>query len=220
MRYPLKLDKTRVMIFHEGRTRRIKVGELSYDAKKNKYVLTYDEKYTQLKNAIALGPTLSLFQLRHYSEKGKMFPIFLDRIPDKHNPAYADYCHSQGISSEESNPLVLLGTIGRRGPSTFIFEAVYATTFTPKDITQFREKLNITQHDFALAFDISQATLQRIESGKSVDENTLKRIEMLFTFPEAALWQLKQTGGWVHRKVLIRLLTYFDSITRRSNMID
>src|SRR3990167_71791 len=206
MRYPLKLDENRLKIFHEGRARRIEVAELSYDLKKDKYVLTYNERYTKLKNAIALGPTLSLFHLRHYSEKGKMFPIFLDRIPDRQNPAYADYCRSQNISIDEKNPLILLGTIGRRGPSTFIFEAVYTTSFSPADITQFREQLNITQYDFSSAFDISRATLQRIEAGKSFDLSMLKRIEILLSFSEVALWQLKQTGGYVHRKVLTKLL--------------
>ncbi len=209
MLYPLKLDKTRLKIFHEGRKRRIFAGEIQYDAKKDKYVLMYDEDYTHLKSAIALGPTLDLLHLRHYSEKGKMFPIFLDRIPDRLNPAYQDYCDSQNISVDEKNPMVLLGSIGRRGPSTFIFEAVYRSEFTSTDITQFREHHDITQHDFAAVFDLSLATLQRIESGASVDLNTLKRIEILLTFPDVALWQLKQTGAEVHKDVLIKLKKYF-----------
>src|SRR3990167_2824629 len=212
MRYPLKLDRDRVRIFHEGRARRVEVAELSYDHKKDKYLLTYNARYTQLKNAIALGPTLSLFKLKHYSEKGKMFSIFLDRIPDRQNPAYADYCRSQHISINEKNPIVLLGTIGRRGPSTFVFESVYTSGFVSTDITAFRNTLPITQYDFATAFDVSLPTLQRIEAGKSVDDNTLKRIEIMLQFPEVALWQLKQTGGRVHRKVLTRLLDYFNEI--------
>lgn len=209
MHYPVKLDQNHVKIYHEGRKRRIYVGEISYDAKSNRYALTYDKKYTLLKNAIPLGPTLSLFELTHYSEKGKMFPIFLDRIPDPRNPAYPDYCASQGISVEEKNPIVLLGTIGRRGPSSFIFEAVYTTDFKPKDITSFRQELNLTQHDFAEAFDISLPTLQRIEANKSHDENSLKRIEIMLSFPEVALWQLAQTGGRIHRKMQVVLKNYF-----------
>lgn len=205
MRYPLKLDKTHIKIFHEGRKRRIFVGDLIYDAKKDKYCLQYDRNYTFLKQAIPLGPNLSLFQLQHYSKKGEMFPVFLDRIPDKLNPAYPEYCESQGISVNEKDIMVLLGTIGRRGPSTFIFEAVYKSEFSASDIKQFREQLDMTQHDFALAFDISQATLQRIEAGESHDPNTLKRIEILLSFPSVALWQLKQTGNQVHKNILIKL---------------
>lgn len=210
MHYPLKLDKNRLKIFHESRKRRIFVGELQYDSKKDRYVLLYDERYTHLKNAIALGPTLRLLQLRHYSQKGKMFPIFLDRIPNRLNPAYPDYCKSQNILVNEKNPIVLLGSIGRRGPSTFVFEPVYFSEFTVAAITQFRKQYGITQHDFATAFDLSLVTLQRIESNASVDANTLKRIEILLSFPEVALWQLKQTGGRVHKDVLIVLKKYFE----------
>lgn len=210
MHYPVNVDEHHLKIFHEGRTRRLFVADLKYDAKKNKYLLEYDKHYVRLKNAIALGPHLDLFTLKHYSQKGKMFSIFLDRIPDPQNPAYPDYCRSQGISIHEKNPIILLGTIGRRGPSTFIFEAVYKTTFTPSDITKFRHQLKLTQHDFAAAFDISIATLQRIESGKSFDENTLKRIEILLNFPDVARWQLKQTGGYVHKNILVKLKNYFE----------
>src|SRR3990167_1460004 len=128
MHYSIKLNENHVKIFHEGRARRLFVAYLSFDSKKNKYLLEYNKRYVQLKNAVAFGPHLDLFTLKHYSQKGKMFPIFLDRIPDPQNPAYPDYCRSQGISVHEKNPIVLLGTIGRRGPSTFIFEPVYETT--------------------------------------------------------------------------------------------
>ena len=101
MRYPLQLDKTHIKIFHEGRKRRIFVGDLIYDVKKDKYCLQYDKNYTLLKQAIPLGPNLSLFQLTHHSKKSEMFPVFLDRIPDKLNPAYPEYCESQGILPDE-----------------------------------------------------------------------------------------------------------------------
>jgi DNA-binding XRE family transcriptional regulator len=138
-----------------------------------------------------------------------MFPPFIDRIPERSNPAYKDYCRSQGISLNEKNPIILLGFIGRRGPSSFIFEPVYHTEFSPADITSLRKKLQITQYDLATAFDINKTTLQRIESKTSQDENTLKRIQILFTFPEVALWQLKQTGGKIHKDVLNKLINYF-----------
>lgn len=205
----LKLNGKRLKIFQEGRKRRVFVGELIYDEKEDKYELLYDEKYTYSKKAISLGPNLSLFQLRHVSEKSKMFPYFLDRIPDPENPAYPDYCASQGISVDEKNLIILLGSIGRRGPSTFVFEAVYESSFDLAEIIKWREQLGISQHDFALAFDFSQVTLQRIEDGKSIDHNTLKRLEILFCFPEVALWQLKQTGGNIHFRALEKLIDYF-----------
>lgn len=211
MNYLLKLDETRLQIFHEGRKRRTFVGELIYNKEKDRYELLYDKNYTYSKTAIPVGPHLNLFKLRHYSEKGKLFPSFIDRIPEKSNPAYKDYCKAQGISPNEKNPIILLGSIGKRGPSSFVFEPVYYSEFNPADITNLRKQLQITQHDLATAFDISKVTLQRIEAGTSHDINILKRIEILFGFPNVALWQLKQTGGRVHRDVLIKLIKYFES---------
>lgn len=218
MHCPIKLDENHLHIFHEGRKRRVFVAELLYDAKNDRYELTYDKDYVYSKSAISLGPTLTIFKLKHYSEKGKMFPIFLDRIPDKSNPAYKDYCEAQGIALDEKNPIILLGSIGTKGPSTFIFEPVYHNTFDPTNITKLREQLAITQNDFSKAFDVSKATLQRIEAGSSRDYNTLKRIQILLEFPEVALWQLKHTGRYIHREVLIKLIKYFNSMPVRSDI--
>ncbi len=71
--------------------------------------------------------------------------------------------------------------------------------------------MQITQHDLAKALDISQTTLQRIESGVSSDLNTLKYMQILLKFPEVALWQLKQTGNQVHKDVSTKLINYFQS---------
>lgn len=209
MNYQIKPDENKLQIFHEGRKRRIFVGELIYDKDNERYVLTYDKKYARSKKAIPLGPGLDLFKLRHESEKHTLFPLLLDRIPEKSNPAYIDYCKSQGISLDEENPIILLGTIGKRGPSSFIFELVYQSKFDPADVIQLRQKLHVTQHDFSQAFDIKKSTLQRIEAGVSHDMNTLKRLEILLTFPEVAVWQLKQTGRLVHNDVRTKLISYF-----------
>ena len=211
MNLTLKPATDKLYIFHEGRKRRIFVGELSYDKSKDRYDLIYDKHYARSENAIPIGPDLDLIQLHHHSTKGKLFPTLADRIPDKNNPAYKDYCKAQGISVSEKNPIILLGTIGKRGPSSFIFESVYRTDFSAEDITRLREKLHITQHDLAEAFDINKVTLQRIESGESKDLNTLKRLQILFNFPEVALWQLKQTGARIHRDVREILENYFES---------
>jgi len=209
MNYQLKPDANKLQIFHEGRKRRVLVGELFFDPKKERYILTYDKEYVHLKEAIPLGPGLDLFKLRHESEKNKLFPSLTDRIPEKSNPAYIDYCQSQGISFDETNPIILLGTIGKRGPSSFIFELIYESKFDPNEIIQLREQLSITQHDLALAFDIKKSTLQRIEAGHSHDINTLKRLEILIKFPDVALWQLQQTGGLLHKDVRNKLINYF-----------
>ncbi|HHF7367941.1 TPA: helix-turn-helix transcriptional regulator [Legionella bozemanae] len=212
----LKLSQDKLNIFHEGRKRRVFVGELIYNKDKEIYELIYDENYAYSDTAIPLGPELDLFKLHHSSEKGKLFKSLLDRIPSKENPAYKDYCASQGISPDEQNPIILLGSIGKRGPSSFIFEPVYSSSFTKRDIKKLRNEIGITQHDLANVLDISIATLARIETGTSHDTNTIKRIEIFFNFPDVALWQLKQTGGRLHSEVLTKLLNYFHGIKHKS----
>ncbi len=211
MNSAIKPNPNKLHIYHEGKKRRVFAGELIYIKEKDIYELTYDEKYASSKSAIPVGPGLDLLHLRHESKKGKLFPSFLDRIPDKDNPAYEDYCRSQGISPEEKNYIILLQTIGRRGPSSFIYEGVYEDEFHPVDIINLRNKLQITQHDLATAFDIKQQTLQRIEAGTSYDSNTLKHLQIIFKFPEVALWQLKLTGSRVHSDVLQKLIQFFKS---------
>ena len=209
MNYPVELDKNHLHIFHESKKRRVFVGQLVYKPEEDIYEFTYDIKYSRSKKAISIGPEFSITQLHHHSEKGKLFPSLIDRIPSKANPAYKDYCESQGISPNENNSIVLLGSIGKRGPSSFVFEPVYQNKFGPVEIKNFRNQLKITQHDFAAAFDINKLTLQRIESNLSHDKNTLKLIQIFLQFPEAALWQLKLTGNRVHIDVLRELIDYF-----------
>ena len=208
----LKPSQDKLNIFHEGRKRRVFVGELIYNTEKEIYELIYDEHYAYSDTAIPLGPELDLFQLHHRSEKGKLFKSLVDRIPSKENPAYEDYCASQGISPDEQNPIILLGSIGKRGPSSFIFEPVYYCSFTKEDIKKLRNEIGITQHDLAKILDISIATLARLETGISHDANTIKRIEIFFKFPEVALWELNKTGGGLHREVLAKLYDHFNDM--------
>ena len=121
---PLHKDSTALEVYLEGRKRRVYVGALTFHKDRDQYHFVYDSKYLKSKKAIPIGPDLSLFKKNLWSEKGKTFPSFADRIPSKSNPAYAEYCRSQGISVNEENIIILLGTIGRRGPSSFIFEPV------------------------------------------------------------------------------------------------
>jgi DNA-binding XRE family transcriptional regulator len=211
MNYLTKPDENRLKIFHESRKRRILVGELIYDKKNDRYELIYDKNYAYSKNAIPISPDLDLFKLHHQSEKGKLFPSLIDRIPDKSNPAYSDYCKAQGIAPTEKNPIILLSTIGKRGPSSFIFEPIYYNEFGSSDIINLRKELQITQHDLAKALDVSQTTLQRLEAGVSSDLTTLRYMQVLLNFPEVALWKLKQTGSQVHQEVLTKLIKYFQS---------
>jgi HipA-like protein len=164
-----KIDKSQLQVFSESRKRRVLVGTLKWESGKNQFEFKYDPKYAKSKTAIPIGKELDLFKKSHTS-KGKLFPSFADRIPLKENPAYEDYCRSQGIAVDESNPIVLLISIGKRGPSTFVFAPVFVNKFTYEDVRKFRESLNISIHEWAAAFDFNPPTLQRLESGKKTED--------------------------------------------------
>jgi len=206
-----KRDPNKLNVYIEGRKRRALVGALSFVQDKQLYRFEYDEKYFRSKRAIPLGPELNLAQKVHLSNKGRLFPSLADRIPDRSNPAYADYCASQDISVDERNPIILLGTIGRRGPSSFVFESVF---ISEDDVLykfkKFRQELDLSIYDFAQAFDISEGSLLRYELGKTKDKNLIQLINIFLDFKDVSLWQLKMTGGRLHEEKRARLIQYFE----------
>lgn len=208
-----KVSKTQLQVFSESRRRRVLVGTLNWEIDKNQFEFRYDAKYAKSKTAIPIGKELDLFKKVHVS-KGKLFPSFADRIPSKENPAYEDYCRSQGISVDESNPIVLLTSIGKRGPSTFIFEPVYLNNFTYENVREFRKALGISIHEWAAAFDFNPPTLQRLESGKKTDLSTLKRAQVYLEFPKVAMWQLELNSGKIHTDTFQKLWSYFEKKQR------
>jgi HipA-like protein len=219
-----KTDYTKVVpnqlnVFSEGRKRRVFVGTLTWDEVKNCFEFRYDSKYAKSKTAIPIGKELDLFKKTHTS-KGKLFPSFADRIPSKENPAYVDYCRSQGIDVDEKNPIKLLVSIGKRGPSTFIFEPIFQNEFSVGDIKKFRTELSLSINDMALAFDLNPPTLQRLESGGKTDLATLRRVQIYLKFPKVAMWQLILTIGRLHTEVFHNLWNYFEKMAKKNKEIN
>lgn len=210
-----KIDPFQLSVFSESRKRRVFVGTLNWDKAKNQFDFKYDPKYAKSKKAIPIGKELDLFKKTHTS-KGKLFPSFSDRIPSKDNPAYEDYCKSQGISTNEDNPIILLVAIGRRGPSTFIFEPIFKNEFSYLDIKKFRENADLSIHDMSLAFDINPPTLQRLETGKKTDLGTIRRIQIYLTFPKVAMWQLEMNVGKLHAEIFHKLWTLFENLNKKA----
>lgn len=210
-----KIDPTQLHVFSESRKRRIFVGILIWDKMKNIFEFRYDQKYSKSKTAIPIGKELDLFKKIH-SSKGKLFPSFADRIPSKENPAYEDYCKSQGIPVTEDSPIILLVSIGKRGPSTFVFEPVFPNTFGFADVKKFRESNDISIHDFALAFDLNPPTLQRLESGDKTDLGTIRRIQIYLEFPKVAMWQLEMNSGKLHFETFKKMWSIFEGQQKRN----
>jgi HipA-like protein len=207
-------DPNRLDVYTEIRRSKLFVGTLTYDPKTQEFQFDYDRKYLVSKSAIPLGPELSL-KKKHYVSRNGLFPSLADRIPSRENPAYEEYCISQGISPSEKNPIVLLTTIGRRGPSTFVFEPVYLTSDDSREVRFFREKLGLTLREMAAAFDLNLPTISKIEMGKSKDKNTIKLLSIYMNFPEVALWQVRLNESRLHHDTSEKLITFFANAIRR-----
>jgi hypothetical protein len=205
-----KIDPDSMEIYAETGKRRYLVGVLTYHSEKDNYSFLYEFDYMMLRSGIPLGPDLPYSRLAIESEPGKLFATLLDRLPSKENPAYPDYCYSQGISPDEKNLIILLATIGRRGPSSFVFEPVFiALEDTVEALKQFRQDLQLTRYDFAMAFGFAEITIEKVEKRITQDRNILRLIDSVLNYPEIALAQLEITGKHVHAKVRTRLFYYF-----------
>ena len=211
---PLTKDPNRLEVYSETKRRKTFVGELSFDPKARAWDFKYDKNYLKSKSAIPLGPELSLKRQSHKA-KDKLFPSFADRIPSRANPAYEEYCASQGISPGERNQVVLLTTIGKRGPSTFVFEPIYELgDFDARaELAKFAKELHLSSWEIATTFDLFQLTVQRILNGKSKDRNTLRLIEIFLRFPEVALRQINKTSKTLPGETAAKVTAYFANLT-------
>ena len=142
-----------------------------------KLVFTYDKNYFKAKDVISLGPEFPLTQKEFFSEK--LFPSLEDRIPSLQNPAYPEYCLAMGIDPKERDPLILLSTIGRKGPSSFIFYPIFERKVTNEDVVKFRESLGLTTREFSAIFEFSQSSLNALERNRILGSEILKRLEII-----------------------------------------
>ena len=160
---------------------------------KSSFYFEYDMNYLRSDSSIPIGTDLPLTEIKHTSKI--LFKSFEDRIPSKHNPAYKDYCMQMGIEISEKNPIILLATIGHKGPSSFIFEPRYCSPIKINELQKFRKKLGLTFREFADVFDFSTRTLQSFEADKPISKETIKRLEIYALFPRVALYEVMRSGS-------------------------
>lgn len=177
-----------VDVYLEKRKTREYVGRLFREGAC--FVFIYDNTYLYKHRSIPIGPDLPLTQKKFISES--LFPSFEDRIPSHKNPAYQEYCNMVGIDHNEKDPLILVATLGQKGPSSFIFSPVITTSITNEDIIKFRKKLNLSVREFSDIFDFSPTTINRLEKKITSGKDALKRFEIYFYFPEVALYEVNK----------------------------
>ncbi len=211
----LSRDKNKLDVYVELRKQKLFVGILQQQDSFPQYVFIYDKRYAHSNRPLALGPDLPVTKIRHESEF--LFESFQDRIPSRKNPAYKDYCQQVGIEVTEQNFIILLGTIGRRGPSSFVFESVLYDDFDViKKLKDFRQRTGLSLRDISLAFGLNSVTLQRIEAGQSKDRNVIRLIRIYMEHPDCLQFQLRLSARYLHHKVID---TLYDEMERVSDEI-
>ena len=196
-----------INVFLQTPSRRILAASLK--KVNNKYVLQYDEEYLKKRSAISLGPELPLSRTPIISKH--FFPSFEDRIPSRQNPAYNEYCQQWNISSEESDPLILLSTIGQRGPSSFIFRLATEQTFDGQALVTFRKNLGLSVREFAALLATNASTITKTEMGNLQSSHLLALCELLSKIPAALDFQLHKRGQYLHDDKIARVKAWLKS---------
>jgi HipA-like protein len=199
-----------VHIFLERHRTRLRVGFLNRI--EENFVFTYDENYFKTKNIIPLGPEFPLTQKQFISKQ--LFPSLEDRLPSLQNPAYPEYCLAMGVNPKEQDPIILLSTIGRKGPSSFIFYPCFERKITATDVIMYRELLGLTTREFAAVFEFSQTSLNAFERNRILGSTIPKRLEIILNFPEVALDFLLINGGFLIYKKWLKATSELKSIQK------
>jgi HipA-like protein len=205
----LKSD-SELAVYSEGARIKIFVGSLKR-INKGLFQFEYTREYLKSKGAIGIGQDLPISKIKHTTKSPTLFASFADRIPSRSNPAYGEYCEDTGISPDENNPIVLLTTIGRRGPSTFVFEPIYLTEEeqVPLRLKEFRKKTGVSLRIVAEAFNFNFVTLQRVEQGTSKDRNTIRLLHIYLHNASLARWVITINSPKLSQKIVADLLNYF-----------
>lgn len=196
-------------LFLEYRASRKKAGTLKRE--NGNYTFTYQESYLKSRFSLSAGPEFPLTRRSFSSDT--LFPSFLDRIPDKANPAYPEYCRAYGIDPEEKDEMVLLSTLGQRTASSFIFFQKKELIARPEELREFRKALGLGLRDFADLFDTEYSTLSRIENGKTSGVEFMRRMYIYLRHPDTAREIMKANRGLIHPKAWKGALEGLESLT-------
>lgn len=149
-------------VYSESGKRRIYVGRLF--RVKSGFEFQYSPEWLENEKTFQLGEDMPLG-----SEilKFTRFPKSLsDRIPPRSSTNYNRYCEESGISTSENDEMILLGTIGHKGPSSFVFELsdeLDRNKVVLEKLQSFRPQFAL--RDLASLFGVSHASIQRVLRG-------------------------------------------------------
>jgi HipA-like protein len=194
-----------INVFSQTNENRILVGILWQE--KNEYCFQYNPAYIKLKSSIPLGVELPKYSTGIFRSK-EFFPSLADRIPSRQNSEYPRYCQQWNIPLNEHDPLILISTIGNRGPSSFLFRKAEDELITGNDIRSFRKQLGLSIREFAVFLDFQPATILKTEKGSLKSTMLLRLCELFINVPVALNHQLHLRGQFLHDNKIIKIKEY------------
>ncbi len=178
--------------FCEFERKRILVGTLTRTD--GTYTFVYSKSWLYYDNQFQLGPDLPLREKPFQSKK--LFHAFAGRIPPRKSENYARYCAERGISIDETDQLILLGTIGHKGASTFVFELDYSHERQTKVLNAVSALVDTFSYDVvAAAFGITKTGLYKLLGKKTKIEHSsiYSVLEICILNPNAARWKISSS---------------------------
>jgi HipA-like protein len=181
-----------LMVFCEFEKSRLPVGVLRRKA--TRFDFQYDKIWLGYSSALPLGPDLPLRVGQYQSTK--LFKSFERRIPPRDSENYKRYCLERGIDHQESDPLILLGTIGHKGASSFVFELSRAQERHDFVLDCTRKLIDRFSYEIvAAAFGVNKTGLYKLVQSQVSPENSgiYGILELCFFNRPAATWKISQT---------------------------
>ncbi len=180
-----------IEIWHETLLSRKKVGTIT--RRDGKYILVYDEAYLNWADSTPLGPDLPLSKQIHVSKS--FWTSLNEALPPRDTAHYKDYCDAAGIDIKETDPLILLSTVGKRGASSFVFEIVHDENTmenSAKFLRYLQKEAKLSLADIALMFNIPKLSIFKLLHGQLKEPMIPRLISLYQKYPDMTLSELSK----------------------------
>ncbi len=172
--------------------KRLSVGILKYDD--SEFTFAYDLAWLNYKYNLPLGPDLPLHTKEYRS--ATLFQSFARRIPPRNSENYARYAKDCGISINEKDPMILLGTVAHMGASSFVFELDYSQERQEYVLVNIQRLVDSLSFEIVAAgFGVNKTGLFKLlkKAVQPENSNIYDLLEVCFFNRQAGVWKIKQS---------------------------
>jgi len=181
-----------IEVYAEAKDTRTHVGTLTRNDRG--YFFCYANSWLENSRAIEIGPDLPLSSEK---KSAKIMPeSFRARIPSRSSANYEQYCLERGLDPAESDEMILLGNIGQKGASSFVFELsdeVEREKAVAKRLNELLELLSL--REAAVFFGLSHTTIAKIRNAVEEKGPGYRYVEAVLLVEEAFFHCLRVSLG-------------------------